>query len=170
MIEYVEALAAPLAAIIGFWIAARLAVTGFREQKALELRLDWYRRMHLALSHLKHAFAMIPLEREKPALELVRARNDAANEAVFRLMAASAEASLFAEADSFRAVWELRLLLEQVDTAYHGRSYPLAALMELTGAIQDTSDRLAVEMRTGLKLSELPPLSSIKLPSAKEDG
>ena len=49
ILEFTKALAGPVATLTGALVVARLALSNFRAQKAIERRLDWHEKVHRAL-------------------------------------------------------------------------------------------------------------------------
>ncbi|HEV7589398.1 MAG TPA: hypothetical protein VGO40_14880 [Longimicrobium sp.] len=79
-LEWVKALGAPLAALL----AATVAVFGFRYQRRLDRRLDWYASMVKQLG--AYSDAVERAKREPATAEFAQAASDAADEAIALVM------------------------------------------------------------------------------------
>jgi hypothetical protein len=99
VLEFVKALAGPTAAVLAVWIASSRALRGFRVQKALERRLDWYESMIQALAKaaMKSSALTSP---EGTELE----RRIEADRAITDAVLLSGAAEMYADAEGVRAM------------------------------------------------------------------
>lgn len=150
----VRAIESPaVGALVGLPLAATLATWGFRRQKAIERRADWYERVHRDLVQLKsaHALANIPEGSLQVSDEhrLIRS----VQEAQLAFISTSAEAALYAERRALTAVMTLRRELEALAEDESRGSITEARVMRTVGMIQQASDEVADEFRSDMKMS-----------------
>ena len=157
ILRFVEATAAPAAGVAAVWLAARLAVAGFKSQKAIERRLDWYERMHHAIAQTKlwYARSAVP-EASVSGSEAAEIRNGT-HQSLYELMAVSAEAAIYAQQGGSDAVVSMRFMLGDIEEEWEGKPSTLAKVNRITSLLQSTSDVLANEVRLEMKLGDLVP-------------
>lgn len=68
VVEFVKALAGPVAAVLAVWIASIRAVHGFRAQKLIERRLDWYEKVIKQLDVTARAYDSLGRDPQRPEL------------------------------------------------------------------------------------------------------
>jgi hypothetical protein len=157
ILRFVDATAGPAAGVVAVWLAARLAVAGFKSQKAIERRLDWYERMHRAIAQTKlwYARSAVPEESITQA-EAAEIRNGT-HQSLYELMAVSAEAAIYAQQAGSDAVANMRFTLGDIEEEWEGKPSTVAKLDRITALLQSTSDVLANEVRVEMKLGDLVP-------------
>ncbi|HYJ79120.1 MAG TPA: hypothetical protein VEW03_05950 [Longimicrobiaceae bacterium] len=110
IVAVVKELAGPAAGVFGIYIAARQAIKGFRAQKLLERRLDWYDRMIKEVGGAQVAVEVAGLEGSPEAGGNARWRLAAARDTGW-------QSNLYASPSGHREVEAWRERVRQV--AYH---------------------------------------------------
>lgn len=150
--EIPKAFAAPLTAVVVAWFAVR----GFRRQKAIERRVDWYEKMHRSLAGTANAYALAAyMDDSKDA------RNAAAQAASNELAFLCTGGFMYADQRGFEAMQRL----------YEGMAHlqvgvgigPIAP--STADAVGDMCNRaadvLAQEFRKELRLDEVTPRAGV---------
>ena len=152
VLEFAKVLAAPCAAIV----VARLAVSSFRRQKAIERRIDWYEKMHRLLGQTGVAFSLAvqisDAQREK--------RYEFANESLKELSTLADEAWMYADREGFAATRVLSDTLTRILLGLGGKDATRQAAEQIGAVCFDTANALASELRKELKLGKLPRVTS----------
>lgn len=151
VLEFVKALAGPAAAVLAVWVASVRAVHGFRAQKLIERRLDWYVEMMTAARAVVIAFHRAADRRDSGAdsSEAVVAAVDAWHRAV----AATVGGVLWADARGADAVIDYT---QQLDRMEPPGSASREQIRALSTASQDLVTILVSEVRKDLRLKALP--------------
>lgn len=144
VLEFVKALAAPTAAVIVAWTAAKLAIRGFRSQKLIERRLDWHESMFERLQRTATAFNRASISGRKDHVE-------EAHEALAELLLLSMTATLYADQQGLFAVTKLIADIELPDSM---QITPSIAEM-VQQACTQAMEVLAAQLRNDLKLPRL---------------
>jgi|CXWL01.1.fsa_nt_gi esterase/lipase len=158
VLRFVEGVSPFLGALIGIWLAAHLAVSGFRKQKTIERRADWYERVHRDLVQLKSAYAMAVVPTDSVGKELESRLVKSVHEAQLAFIASSAEAALYAERGALEAVMALRTELESLSEAESKGQNTVQRVMETAHQIQVAADAVATEFRADMRMSP-PPIT-----------
>jgi hypothetical protein len=145
VVHWIDVFGTPIGALIGIPLAAKLAISGFRKQKVIERRLDWYEKIHRDISSLKHELALAT-------------SGEPANlrEAETRFVLTSSEAALYAELHAYQAVWALRRELEKLSQDSGKQGATLDRVMRTAQLTQNASDTIAIEIRRLMQMSKLP--------------
>jgi len=145
VLDFVKAVAAPLAAVVAVFLASRLAVRGFRSQKLLERRLDWYEKMVAQLWATSSAYweAALPgeeLERDKLGAKAFRSGK--------ALLVLAHQSALYADTSGHEAV-----ALFVTEWGRVGLADPtIEGHNDIQTACKRLADALATEMRKDLRL------------------
>lgn len=152
VLEFVKALGTPAAAVFGIWLASHLAVKGFRKQKTIERRLDWYERIHRDIARLKHAHVRSALPADSVDEATRKEVVTQVHDALYQLVATAGEASLYAHQKAFQTVWNLRLSLQSLDEEWEHRPQTTQKIESAVCLLQNASDVLAEEIRAEMGL------------------
>jgi hypothetical protein len=117
ILEYVKALAAPIATVGAVVLVARLAVNTFRDQKAIERRLTWYEGMHHLLGETADAFAIATHPSSSVDVDRARTRIARVNEIATKLGLLSGDAWLYADQEGLDAVQRLTAVMTETLSA-----------------------------------------------------
>lgn len=160
-LRFVEAVSPFLGALIGIPLAAYFAVSGFRKQKTIERRADWYERVHRDLVQLKSVYAMAAVLADSVGKKLESRLVKSVPEAQLTFIASSAEAALYAERGALEAVMALRADLESLSEAESKGQNTLQRVRQTVLQIQVAADAVATEFRADMRMSP-PPIMLVQ--------
>jgi hypothetical protein len=147
LLDFVKALAPPVAAVTGVWLAGQLAVRGFRRQKMIERRLNWYDEVLERLEEM-----VVTAEKAVTALGdealLTEART-----AAYSAIRSVSKAHVYAERSGFDALAKWG---EEVHPIVTSALTP-DAVQRLRAKCSEISVALSVEVRSDLLLKQLYP-------------
>jgi hypothetical protein len=151
VLEFVKVLAGPSAAVLAVWVASLRAVHGFRAQKLIERRLDWYVEMMTTARAVVIALQRAVDQRESGA-DTTEAVATAAEE-WNRAVAVTVGGVLWADARGAAAVIDYTEQLKRIDPP---ASAPREQIRALSTASQKLVTILVSEVRKDLRLKALP--------------
>jgi hypothetical protein len=149
VLEFVKALAAPTAAVVAVVTAARMAVRGFRAQKLLDRRLDWYEAMISLLWDTSSAYWQAALPAEEK--ERLKAGSNAF-ESGTNLIRLASKSALYTDPEGHEAVVAF---LSRWRDGIVGRDPSLEIHAKVQEVCISTSNALEREMRKDLRLAGL---------------
>jgi hypothetical protein len=152
VLDYVKALAGPLATLIGAIVVTRLALANFRSQKAIERRLDWHERMHRSLHATADLYMRAALAGRIPGNDAGEAWRRAYDESK-KLGEVCGECWLYASQSGFAAVDELQQAMRDAHVEAGTRPDELATRVESTCML--AASRLSDDIRKDLRMGQL---------------
>jgi hypothetical protein len=147
VLEFLKALAGPIATVTAVLIAAKLALRTFLGQKAIERRLEWFGRLHHQVDVLIACAVDIRSLMELDKTDALGKRRSGFLALSEQLRATCDEGALYASQDILHTIQQLRNAIIRFHVAQHEGTLDHAAVT----AFIDQCDRVLQSLRAQLR-------------------
>ena len=155
VLEFVKALAGPIATVVAALIAVRFALRIFLGQKTIERRLEWFTRLYSEIDTLIASVvnmgSLIKLQKPE-ALEIVRKQFHASSE---QLRPTCDQAVLYASRTAFKEIQRLRVVIIEFHRTEFTEGLKLENVLAFTEVCNGISQSLSADIRKELGLLPL---------------
>lgn len=152
VLEFVKALAGPVATVTAAVLVARFAITNFRAQKLIERRLDWHEQVHRALYATSDAYTRADYANKINDSHAGEAWGEASLQSK-RLAELCGEAWLYASQSGFAAIDEFQQAMKDSHVEFAGKSTELARTVN--AICMSAASKLSTEMRADMRIDDL---------------
>lgn len=157
-LEYVKALAGPLATLAGAVLISVLGLRTFRRQKAIEHRLEWYQHMHRLLGRVSIAYGHAALAAKGNDTQRGKQRQDEALRLSDELAHVANEGWLFADQNAFTATQLLFARMAQYHQALESTAITEQLAEQVRELCHETANALSEGIRTELGMRKMRAL------------